>query len=322
MFRSSGNNCSFLQRYKTISGCVNSYSIRTLTDSKILHTGKNEISLLVIFGRMHMNFGSKANPAFICCLILVLFPCFIFAQKNKSRSMWYGGAGLFSPSATMKQSSMLKNGMTWRTGYLYSFRSSSSFQFGLEARVDYSKFPSDLKAPASVSGLRYSDGSSVQSVSLQLDVKSKKPDAFQYLAGPALSYSTKNFFVQSSFLFGYASVSQEPFAFHDLIRSATDPTQNTDVIFYRSGHETNNGFVFVPGIKAGTDAGRHFSFFVAFDYSRGSMQHFSDETYLPDGTPVNGVYTFQQMTNGFLLHSDRFSWFRAFAITANAGFRF
>jgi hypothetical protein len=271
---------------------------------------------------MNMNLQSKASPAFIFCFVLFLLPSVIYGQPTESRSLWYGGAGLFSPSAEMKEASMIDNGITWRTGFMYHFRSSSAFQIGIEARLDYSKFPAQLEAPASVSNLRYSNGSSVETVSLKLDVKSKKPDAFQYLVGPVVSYSRNKFFLQASLLFGYASISQEPFAFYDSIKSATNPSQDTRVNFFSGGHETNNGFVSVPGIKAGTDAGRHFSFFVALDYSRGSIQQFSDEIYAPDGTPVNGVYTFQQMTNGLVFPTDRFSWFRAMAITGNVAFRF
>lgn len=237
--------------------------------------------------------------------------------------MWYAGTGIFSPSSGMKRSSMLANGLTWRTGYNYSFGSVSPFCAGFELRLDYSKFPGRPEAPSAVSSLRYTNGSaSPQLVSLQLDVKPKKPDAFQYLIGPALFYSTEEFFLQSSFLFGYASVSQEPFAFFDSIRSASNPADNRNIIFYTAGHETNNGFVFVPGVKAGIELTRHIGFFASLDYSIGPRQHFSDLVLIPQGSPVNGTYTFQQLNAGELSPVERTGHFRVAVVSGNLSIRF
>ncbi|MFL5809195.1 MAG: hypothetical protein ACJ749_06705 [Flavisolibacter sp.] len=281
----------------------------------------------------------KINTLLLISFTYLLLPRFVHAQKKELRSMWYGGVGLFSPSKTMKESSMLGNGFSWTTGYSYKFgprvlylsekvktkigHPASSLRLAIELRVDYSKMPGNPVAPSSASSLRYTNGSTeVQSVSLKLHVKPKKPDAFEYLVGPSLFYEKEKFFLQSSLLIGYASVSQEPFAFYDSLKSASDPAQNRNVIFYTAGHETNNGWVLVPGVKAGIDLTRQTSFFVAFDYSIGSSQHFSDQVFVPEGAPSNGVYSFGQMNNGTLVPIERNGRFRALAISGNLAFKF
>jgi hypothetical protein len=264
-------------------------------------------------------------------LAVILFQ-FLFAgaQKNLNyaqqgiKAMPYLGLGLMVPSGYMNEHSMIRAGVNFRFGYFQPVTrpvGKNGFQAGVELRVDYSKFTADLEAPLSVSNLRYNNGGTTPAtVSLKLESKEKKPDAFHFLIGPSAYFSRRSYFFQPSLLLGYASFAQEPFRYYDTIRSVQDPSQNQSINFYTASHETNNGFVVVPGLKAGYRINPFIAAFISADYSIGGSHDFTDRLFVSSGNPVNGVYEFQQLKNGTITNSERKSRLRALALNINLSF--
>jgi hypothetical protein len=264
-------------------------------------------------------------------LAVILFQ-FLFAdaQKNHTyvqqgiKAMPYLGLGLMVPSVYMNDHSMIRAGVNFRFGYLQPVTrpiGKNSFQAGMEVRVDYSKFPADLEAPSGISNLSYNNGGTrPATIALKLDSKEKKPDAFHFLIGPSAFFSRGSYFFQSSLLLGYASFAQEPFRYYDTIRSVQDPSQNQSINFYAASHETNNGFVVVPGLKAGYRLNPFIAASISADYSIGGAHDFTDRLFVPSGNPVNGVYEFQQLKNGTVTSSERKSRLRALALNINLAF--
>lgn len=244
--------------------------------------------------------------------------------KKNIRPMSYLGTGLIIPSTGMNKNAMVKSGVQFRFGHFQPLmkekplKLSGFYSVGIEVRFDYSKFRKDHFAPWEMGQIKYDNGTANPvTITPQLVTAKKKPDAFEYLIGPSLMLSWKRMFIQPHFLLGYASAAQEPFVFRDSIRSATTPSENKNIILYSSTHETNNGFVFVPGIKAGRMITSHLGFFIAADYSFGPELAFTDQQFRPVGNPVNGVYDFQQLKNGTTVSVDRKSRFRALTASFN-----
>ena len=262
-------------------------------------------------------------------LLFLLFPSAVRAQQTYSgiRTLTYGGFGLMAPSSGMKENAMIDNGINFRFGHFQPLTgkknpSSTAFKhLGLEIRLDYSKFPGKLQAPASVSSIRYNNGGSTPvALQLKLEAKEKKPDAFQYLIGPSAYFAWDRIFVQPSLLFGYASVAQESFRFTETIDPGIYPGQEELVDFYSGTHETNNGFVFNTGLKAGYRLKPCLAAFVSADYSFGSQQDYTDMVFQPMGAPTNGVYDYLQMRNGTQVSAPRQSKMRLLALTLNLAF--
>jgi hypothetical protein len=268
---------------------------------------------------------------YLPALAVMLFQ-FLFAdaQKNQAyvqqgiKAMPYVGLGLLAPSGYMNEHSMIRAGVNFRFGYFQPMTrpvGKKGFQAGVEVSVDYSKFPADLEAPSGVSSLRYNNGGATPAtVSLKLESKEKKPDGFHFLIGPSAYFSRHSCFFQPSLLLGYASFAQEPFRYYDTIRSVQDPSQNQSINFYAASHETNNGFVVVPGLKAGYRLSPFIAAFISADYSIGGSHDFTDRLFVPSGNPVNGVYEFQQLKNGTVINSERKSRLRALALNINLAF--
>ena len=264
--------------------------------------------------------------------LLVILCQFLYAeaQKNQAdtqqgiKAMPYIGLGLLIPSGYMNDHSMIRAGVNFRFGYFQPLTRplrKNGLQAGVEIRVDYSKFPADLQAPSAFSNLRYNNGGTAPAmVALKLESKEKKPDAFHFLIGPSVFFSRRSYFFQPSLLLGYASFAQEPFRYYDTIRSVQDPSQNQLINFYAASHETNNGFVVVPGLKAGYRLHPFIAAFISADYSIGGTHDFTDRLFVPSGNPVNGVYEFQQLKNGSVINSERKSRLRALALNINLAF--
>ncbi len=258
-----------------------------------------------------------------------LFATTFCSAQDKSfttfNSLTYGGAGLFLPSSDMKTNSMIGNGVNFTIGHYQSITkpasmgSNGSFRLGLEAKLVYSKFDKDLHPPLFTTTLKYDNGTGVASrLSLNYETLKKNPDAFHYLIGPSALMSWNRFFMQPSVLVGYASVSQEAFRFYDNIYPAIDPSQDTTINFYSAGHETNNGFVVVPGLKAGYRFTKCFAAFISMEYSLGSKQEFTDEIYKPlPGPDPQSVYDYYQMTHGTVTEMSRESKLRALMVNLN-----
>ena len=267
-------------------------------------------------------------------MVLFFAPLFLNAQNDKPkfsgiRSMAYLGTGLMIPSSAMNKKSMIGNGVNMRVGYFQALirnrtiGTNGTCQIGVEVRLDYTKFKKDLEAPGSLSTIKYSNGSAnPATVSLKLLTAKKKPDAFQYLVGPSVSISWDQFFLNPSFLFGYASVAQEPFSYYDSLQSVSNPGLNQNLTFFSSGHETNNGFLFSPGFKAGLRLNKVISVFTSFDYSFGSKQKFTDLLLTPLGSPdpTTGAYEFDEIKNGTIISIERTSRFRAATMSINLAF--
>ena len=245
------------------------------------------------------------------------------------RSLIYGGYGGMFPSSGMKENSMIKNGISFRFGYFQGIGKAKPMgkglvQFGAELRIEYSKFPHEIVLPPSLQALRYDNGTSTP-VPLNPDryAKDKKPDAFQYLAGPSAVYSKDKFFVQPSVLLGYGSVSQEEFQFTETLRYQGTPQQTARVEEYIGTHETNNGFVAVPGVKAGYRISKRLSAFADLTYALGSKQEFTDAIIAPLGPPNDqGVYSFSQLRGAQLNTYNREGKFRAFFASVNLALTF
>lgn len=240
------------------------------------------------------------------------------------RSQIYGGYGAMLPSSGMKENSMIKNGISFRLGYFQGLgkarqMGTGQVQWGAEIRLEYSKFPHEIVLPPTLRALRYDNGtSSPVPLNPERYAKDKKPDAFQYLIGPSAVYSRDRFFVQPSILVGYASVSQEEFQFTETLRYQGTPQQTARVELYTGTHETNNGYVVVPGIKAGYRLSKRLSAFADFTYSLGSKQEFTDAIISPLGPPNDqGVYSFSQLRSAPLNTYNREGKFRAFFASAN-----
>ncbi|HEU4473092.1 MAG TPA: hypothetical protein VFR58_18500 [Flavisolibacter sp.] len=266
----------------------------------------------------------NTRPLLFAASLLLLNLSATAQEKSFSgiRSITYGGVGLISPSPDMKTLSMIDNGVDFRFGHFQSlFRknlSKGALQLGLELRLNYSKFDYNLQPASSISNIRYNNGTPTPAaVVLKLESKTKKPDAFHYLIGPSAVFSQEKFFLGASLLVGYASVAQEAFRYYDSIQNTANPAQNRNIDFYSGTHETNNGFVFSPGVKAGFRITRHLAFFVAADYSFGSKQDFVDRIFVPAGNPTNGVYDFQQLRNGTTADRERYSQLRALMLSGN-----
>ena len=253
------------------------------------------------------------------------------AQKTESytpiRSITYGGVGLFLPSSGMKTNSMIGNGVNFTFGHFQSLMKAKpmgkgTIRAGLEAKLIYSKFEKDLHPPLSVRSLKYDNGSGVAfGLSLQYETKAKKPDAFHYLIGPSVLMSWDKVFLQPSLLVGYASVAQEGFRFYDRVFPAADPANDTLINFYTAGHETNNGFVVVPGLKAGYRLHKNIAAFLSVEYSLGSVQQFSDEVYKPlPGPDPQSVYDYYQLTHGSMSDYSREGKLRALMVNFNLAF--
>jgi hypothetical protein len=235
--------------------------------------------------------------------------------------MIYGGYGISVPSGYMKVHSQLGNGNSFRGGFILPVMDAgSNRRLAIELCMDYSRYAAQLKAPEALDHINYDDGQSVLPVNFRIDPGTKKPDAFRFLAGPSLLLEKKRLVFQISFLAGYSSVSQEPFSFTDSIRSSADPSQNTRINFYSSGHATNNGLVLVPGLKIGWRCLNRLSVLAAADYSFGPAHHFTDRVFLPLGDPQNDVYMFSQLKNGSVMQSERTSRLKAFALQACLAF--
>jgi|GEM_PF-6078914 len=244
------------------------------------------------------------------------------------KTISYGGFGAFLPSSDMKDNSMIDNGINFSVGHFqsvtkpYKLGTNGFFRLGLEARLIYSKFEKDLQPPASIRALRYDNGSGTPAaLAINYETLKKKPDAFHYLLGPSALFGWNKFFLQPSVLFGYASVSQEQFRFYDVLHLTTDPAQDTPIDYYTAGHETNNGFVVVPGVKAGWRLHKSVAAFVSVDYSMGSKQEFEDKVYQPSGTPDGqGIYDFSEMAGGTLVPYARSGKLRALMVNVNLAF--
>jgi len=243
--------------------------------------------------------------------------------------MPYGGVGLMIPSSQMNKDALISPGVSFRFGYFQPVTkgrpiAKGGYHVGIELRIEYSKFPADLSTPVSVSNLRYRNGgTSPVTVVPQLEAKEKKPDAFHFLIGPSVFIWKKTFFFQPSLLLGYASFAQEPFRYYDTIRLVSDPTQNGLINLYTAPHETNNGFVVVPGCKAGIRLSPRMAAFISADYSFGAKQDFTDQVFVPSGSPdAGGVFDFQQVKNGTLQSGVRQSRVRALSLSLNLGLTF
>jgi hypothetical protein len=110
--------------------------------------------------------------------------------------------------------------------------------------------------------------------------------------------SRNKFLLQPSLLAGYASVSQEEYHYVTHIVNPSNPGQTATIRMFGGYHETNNGFVIVPGIKAGYRLHRNITAFIDLEYSLGSKQVFPDREYKPAGSPSPSGYDYNQMTNG------------------------
>jgi hypothetical protein len=259
--------------------------------------------------------------------MLLLF-CFLAGRvgaQDKTGNFLYGGFGMVIPSAEMKEHSFFKNGISFRGGYSQSlFQLKPGLQLALEVKINYSKFAFDYKAPGSITGIRYYNGSSQPAaLDLQLHALEKKPDAFEYLGGPAIVFTKKKLLLQGAVFFGYSSVSQEHFLFDDSIKLVTDPSQDKKIAFYSGGHQTNNGFVWEPALKAGWKPVKHLLLFAELSYSIGPEHYFTDEVFNPAGTPdASGVYGFAQLKNGTVSEMQRISKLRALAVSLNLGYIF
>lgn len=268
---------------------------------------------------------------YLSALAVILLQFLFSAAQNSHanepqgiKAMPYAGLGLLVPSGYMNDHSMIRAGINFRFGYFQPLTrpaGKKGFQAGIEVRVDYSKFPADLQPPSGVANLRYNNGGTTPAtVALKLESKEKKPDAFHFLIGPSAFFYRRAFFIQPSLLLGYASFAQEPFRYYDTIRSVQDPSQNQSINFYTASHETNNGLVVVPGLKAGYRLNPFIAAFISADYSIGGTHDFTDRLFVPSGNPVNGVYEFQQLKNGTVINSERKSRLRALALGINLAF--
>ena len=223
---------------------------------------------------------------------------------------------------------MIGNGINFTFGHFQSITKSSSmgtngsFRLGLEAKLVYSKFEKDLNPPLFTRNIKYDNGSGLASgLSLNYETLKKDPDAFHYLIGPSALLSWDKVFIQPSLLVGYASVSQEAFWFYDELFPATNPANDTTINFYSAGHETNNGFVVVPGLKAGYRFHRNFAAFVSLEYSLGSKQEFFDQLYKPlTGPDPQSVYDYYQVTHGTTEEMKREGKLRALMVNLNLAF--
>ena len=243
-------------------------------------------------------------------------------QMPYIRSVSFAGAGLFLPSSHMKENSMIGNGVHFSFGHFQGLgKPIKNMQWGLELRLDYSKFEKDLYAPSSVQSILYNNGSGTPvTLNLELETEEKKPDAFHYLIGPSVLMHFDNFLLQPSILAGYASVSQEKFRFYSKVPLPSSPTEDTTINFYSAGHETNNGFVVVPGIKAGYRFHKNFTALISFEYSFGGTQGFDDSLYLPAGTQPSNGFDYYQLTHGTTTQYNRESKLRAFMINLQLAF--
>ena len=256
----------------------------------------------------------------------------VSAQEKKEsfpaiKSLTYAGSGLFLPSSEMKTNSMIGNGMNLNFGHFQGLgrakaMGTGTLRWGLEARLTYSKFDKDLHPPLFLRTLKYDNGTgTASSLSLSYETLKKNPDAFHYLLGPAALMAWDKFFLQPSLMLGYASVSQESFRFYDNVYPAVNPAQDTLINFYTAGHETNNGFVIVPGIKAGYRFHKNFAAFLSIDYSLGSKQEFSDQLYQQlSGPDPQSVYDYYQLTHGSMTEYKREGKLRALMLNLNLAF--
>ncbi len=270
------------------------------------------------------------KPLLIAAL---LFSGAALAQQTETwkpfRAQVYVGYGAMLPSSGMKENSMIQNGNTMRFGYFQGIGKPTTLgkgqlQLGAELRLEYSRFAHEITLPASLKTLRYDNGT-VSPVPLNPDryAKDKKPDAFQYLIGPSAVYAKGRYFLQPSLLVGYASVSQEEFAYTETIRYQGTPQQSARIEVYGGTHETNNGVALVPGIKAGYRLAKRLSVFADLSYTLGAKQEFSDYIIAPLGPPNDqGVYSFNQLRGAPVNTYLRQSLFRAFFISVNIALTF
>jgi len=260
---------------------------------------------------------------------------FAFAQDKEPlrpvSAFIYGGVGQILPSSSMQKKSMIDKGVDFSFGYYQSLTApkklgkSGTYRIGFELALHYSKFDKALRAPDSISNIRYQDGTGVPArLRLRWETIKKDPDAFHYLAGPSALFSWKRFLVQPSLLAGYASVSQEKFRFYDVVTNYSTPTQQSEVNFYTAGHQTNNGFVLMPKIKAGYRFQQNLALFLNASYSLGSEQKFDDMVFRPGAgaSSDQGVYSYSQITAGTLVPGTRESKLNAFILDVTLALTF
>ena len=89
---------------------------------------------------------------------------------------------------------------------------------------------------------------------------------------------------------------------------------------YSGHHETNYGYVFVPGIKAGYRLHKNITALLSFEYSFGPEQEFPDMEYKPAGTPSASGYNYTQMTTGNTVIVNRESKLSAAMINLTVAF--
>jgi hypothetical protein len=222
----------------------------------------------------------------------------------------------------MKENSMIGNGVNFSFGHFQSVsKVKHGMQWGVEARLDYSKFDKDHYAPKTETSIPYNNGTSSPVIlPLTLETAKKKPDAFHFLIGPSALIFHKKFLFQPSLLAGYASVSQEEFRYTTHIVNPANTTQTAPVVIFSGFHETNNGFVIVPGIKAGYRLHKNIAALLNLEYSLGSKQVFPDRLYKPAGTASASGYDYNQMTSGSQIILQRESKLRAFIANFNIAF--